>query len=317
MKAMILKEFGDISNFAIANIPEPEITSGHVLVKIKAIGINPIDLKTRQGGGQSSYYKGVEQPIIIGWDIAGIITKTADDVELFSVGDEVFGTINFPGRGGAYSEYALADASQLAKKPAKISFAEAAGATLSALTAWQALVDTGNIIKGDRVLIHGGAGGVGNYAVQIAKSKGCYVIATASSDDKDFVKNLGADEVIDYKTQKFENLIKDIDFILDTVGGENFIRSLKVLKPEGMIVLLPSNKKDEADKVAQEQHIKNYKHILVHSSGTDMKEIASMLESGSMKAHIDKIYPFEQIPLAHQELENGKVRGKIVVTVER
>lgn len=315
MKAMVLKQFGGIENFTEKNIPEPQVGSGQVLIQVKAIGINPIDLKTRQNGGQDSQYKGSEN-IVIGWDVAGVITKTADDVKDFKAGDEVFGTINFPGPGGAYAQYAAAPANQLAKKPANISMTDAAGATLSALTAWQALIDTGHIKPGDKVLIHGGAGGVGNYAVQIAHHLGCYVITTASSADTDFVKSLGADEVIDYKTQKFEDMVKDIDFILDTVGGDNFVRSLKVLKPDGMIVLLPSNKKEEADKVAKEQNVKNYKHILMHSSGEDMKKIASLLEDGSMKVHIDKTFPFDEIPEAHTELENGKVKGKIVITVE-
>lgn len=314
MKAFVLKQFGDTDNFSMEDIPEPQVGSGEVLIQVKAIGINPVDVKTRAGGGQAAQYKD-NQPIVIGWDVAGIITRVADDVTGFAVGDEVFGTINFPGRGGAYAQYALSPASQIARKPSNISFEEAAASTLSALTAWQALVDTGHIKKGDRVLIHGGAGGVGNYAVQIAKHMGCHVITTAGAGDTDFVKSLGADEVIDYKNQKFEELVKDIDFILDTVGGENFVRSLKVLKPNGMIVLLPSNKKEEADKAAQEHHIQNYRHILMHSDGKDMQHIASMLSDGSLKVHIDKTFPFDQIPQAHQQMESGKVKGKIVITV--
>jgi len=315
MRAMILTQFGGVENFTIKDIPLPEIAPGKIIIQVKAIGINPIDIKTRQGGGQASYYKD-GKPIIIGWDVSGIVTKVADDVNNLAVGDEVFGTINFPGKGGAYAEFALADANQIAVKPSNISHMEAAGATLSALTAWQALVDTGHIKKDDRVLIHGGAGGVGNYAIQIAKHMGCYVLTTAASSDSGFVKDLGADEVIDYQTQKFEEQPNNIDFILDTIGGENFVRSLKVLKPEGTIVLLPSNRKEEADKAAKEQNIKNYKHMLMHSSGQDMNEIAAMLKDGSMKVHIDKTYPFEQIPEAHDQLENGKVKGKIVITLE-
>lgn len=315
MKAMVLKQFGGVENFAEKDIPQPQPGLGQVLIEVKAIGINPVDLKTRQGGGQDPKYKGMEN-IVIGWDVAGVIAQAADDVKDFKTGDEVFGTINFPGTGGAYAQYAVAPANQLAIKPANISMTEAAGATLAALTAWQALIDNGHIGPGDKVLIHGGAGGVGNYAVQIAKHAGSYVIATASAADTDFVKSLGADEVIDYKNQKFEDILKDIDFILDTVGGENFVRSLKVLKPEGTIILLPSNKKEEADKVAAEQHVKNYKHMLMHSDGEDMKKLAAMLQEGSLKVHVDKTFLFDQIPEAHNELENGKVRGKIVITLQ-
>lgn len=314
MKAMVLKQFGGVENFALEEIPEPQLGRGEVLIEVKAIGIDQIDIKSRKGEGMTDVLK-KENPMILGWDVSGIITKISEGVTDFQVGDEVFGTINFPGPGSSYAQFAKAPSEQLACKPSNISHAEAAAATQSPLTAWQALVDTGHIKEGERVLIHGGAGGVGNYAVQIAKNKGCYVISTASAADTDFVKSLGADEVIDYKDRKFEDIVKDIDFILDTVGGENFIRSLKVLKPEGMIVLLPSNKKEEADKAAQEHHIHNYKHVLMHSDGKDMNRIAEMLKDGSMKVHIDKVFPFGQLPQAHEELENGKVKGKIVVTV--
>lgn len=314
MKAMVLKQFGGVDNFVVRETLMPQVSKGKVLIEVKAIGINPIDLKTREGNGQASQYKDARN-IIIGWDVAGVITGIADDVKTFKIGDEVFGTINFPGQGGAYAEYALAPADQIIKKPSNISMQEAAAATLSTLTAWQALIDAGHIEKGNRVLVHGGAGGVGNYAIQIAKHTGCYVITTASASDTDFVKSIGADEVIDYKTQKFEEMVSDIDFILDTVGGENFVRSLKVLKPEGTIVLLPSNRKAEADKVAKDQDIKNYKHILVHSDGEDMSHIAEMLANGSLKVHVDKTFVFDKIPEAHMALEDGKIKGKIVITL--
>lgn len=315
MKAMILKQFGGVENFALENLPRPEAGDGEVLIQIKAIGIDPIDIKSRKGEGMTRYLE-QENPMILGWDVAGVVSKVSGNVGDLKEGDEVFGTINFPGPGSSYAEYAAAPADQLAKKPRNISFEQAAAATQSPLTAWQALVDAGDIRQGQRVLIHGGAGGVGNYAVQIAHRKGCYVIATASGADADFVKHLGADQVIDYKAEKFEEIVSDLDFILDTVGGENFVRSLKVLKPEGMIVLLPSNKKAEADRAAAEHGIKNYKQILMHSSGEEMQRIADMLEEGQMQVHVDKTYPFEQIPQAHEQLENGKVKGKIVITVK-
>lgn len=255
--------------------------------------------------------------MILGWDISGVVSKVGSRVKDFKAGDAVFGTIRFPGPGSSYAEYAAAPADQIALKPENISHAEATAATQSPLTAWQALVDTGHVKKGDRVLVHGGAGGVGNYAIQIARHIGCYVITTVSGADRAFVKELGADEVIDYRTQVFEKEVKEVDFVLDTIGGDNFVRSLDVLKPEGMIVLLPSNKKEEADKAVREKQVKNYRHILMHSSGKDMRAIAGMLREGSMKANVDKVYSFEQIPQAQEQLENGKVRGKIVVILEK
>lgn len=316
MKAMVLKRFGGIENFAVEDVPEPPVGDGEVLVEVKAIGIDQIDVKARKGEGMSDYLK-QEHPMILGWDISGVVSKVGSRVKDFKAGDAVFGTIRFPGSGSSYAEYAAAPADQIALKPENISHAEAAAATQSPLTAWQALVDTGHVKKGDRVLVHGGAGGVGNYAIQIARHMGCYVITTVSGADRAFVKELGADEVIDYRTQAFEKEVKEVDFVLDTIGGDNFVRSLDVLKPEGMIVLLPSNKKEEADKAVREKQVKNYRHILMHSSGKDMRAIAGMLREGSMKANVDKVYSFEQIPQAQEQLENGKVRGKIVVILEK
>lgn len=314
MKAMILKQFGGIENFSLEEVPKPKAGPEEVLIEIQAIGIDQIDIKSRKGEGMLNDLK-QEHPMILGWDVSGIVSKVGEQVKTFRAGDAVFGTIHFPGPGSSYAEFAAAPADQLALKPENISHTEAAAATQSPLTAWQALIDTGHLKKGERVLIHGGAGGVGNYAIQIAKHFGCYVITTVSDRDKAFVKALGADEIISYQTQKFEEEISEVDFILDTLGGDNFVRSLKVLKPEGMIVLLPSNKKAAADKAAETYHIKNYKHILMHSSGKDMQEIAGMLRKGTLKVYIDKIYPFKQIPKAHEQLENGKVRGKIVITL--
>lgn len=316
MKAMVLKRFGGIENFAVEDVPEPQVGDGEVLVEVKAVGIDQIDVKARKGEGMSDYLK-QEHPMILGWDISGVVSKVGSRVKDFKAGDAVFGTIRFPGPGSSYAEYAAAPADQIALKPENISHAEAAAATQSPLTAWQALVDTGHVKKGDRVLVHGGAGGVGNYAIQIARHIGCYVITTVSGTDRAFVKELGADEVIDYRTQAFEKEVKEVDFVLDTIGGDNFVRSLDVLKPEGMIVLLPSNKKEEADKAVREKQVKNYRHILMHSSGKDMQAIAGMLREGSMKANVDKVYSFEQIPQAQAQLENGKVRGKIVVILEK
>lgn len=314
MKAMILKRFGGEEQFATEQIPLPEAREGEVLVEIRAIGIDPIDLKTRAGEGMADYVAR-EHPMILGWDMAGIVVKTGGGVASLTVGDAVFGTVNFPGPGSSYAQYAAAPADQLAIKPDNLTFVEAAAATQSPLTAWQALVETGKIHQGQRVLIHGGAGGVGNYAVQIARYFGCYVTATASGSDARFVRSLGADQVIDYKTERFEELVSDVDFVLDTVGGENFVRSLRVLGPKGKIVLLPSNKKAEADRAAREKGIENYTHLLMHSSGTQMRRIAALLAEGRLRVFVDRIYPFGHIPLAHRQLQQGKVRGKIVVTV--
>ena len=255
-------------------------------------------------------------PIVLGWGISGTVIVAGKEVKNFTSGDEVFGTIDFPGRGGAYAEYVAVPAVQLARKPIGITLIEAAAATLSALTAWQALIVYGKLKSGDKVLIHGAAGGVGNFAVQIAAHLGAYVVGTASAGDIPFVRQLGADEVVDYKKQRFEETVSGCDLILDTVGGENFVRSLKVLKPEGMIILLPSDKMAEAEQAVREYHIKNYRHVLVHSNGEDSRKLAVLLADGSIKAYVGRIFPFEQLPDAHIAMEQGKIKGKIVVAVQ-
>lgn len=315
MKAVVLKDFGGVENLVIEEVAKPEAFSDEVLIKVKAIGIDQIDVKTRQGGGMAERLK-QERPMILGWDVAGEIVHLGNDESEFKIGDAVFGTINFPGIGNSYAEYVVSPESQLALKPDNISYEEAAGATQSPLTAWQALVDTGHVKQGDKVLIHGAAGGVGSFAVQIAKKLGAHVIATASAGDKEFVMGLGADECIDYKNQKFEELVSDVDFVLDSIGDDTFVRSLEVLKPEGMIVLLPTSKKEAADKVAKEKGVKNYHHMLMHSSGKDMKGIAKMLEEGSMKSNVSKTYPLDKIREAHEEMVSGHHRGKIVVVLD-
>ena len=311
---MILERFGGTEQFSMASIPAPVPARGEVLVTIKAAGVNRIDLRTRRGEGLAG---SVERsgPMILGWDLAGVVSKTGEGVEEFRIGDAVFGTVNFPGPGSAYAEFAAVPAAHLALKPQNISFEEAAAAAQSPLTAWQALVGTGRLGAGARVLIHGGAGGVGHHAVQIAKSLGCYVISTASGEDAEFVRSLGADEVIDFRTERFEERTERVDFVLDTIGGENFVRSLRVLGSDGRIVLLPSDRKAEADEAAATQGFRNYRHLLMHSSGEDMYRIADLLARDRLRVHVDRVYPFDEIARAHERLERGGVRGKLVIAM--
>ena len=207
------------------------------------------------------------------------MSKTGEGVEEFRIGDPVFGTVNFPGPGCAYAEFAAVPAEHLALKPLNVSHEEAAAAAQSPLTAWQALVETGRIGAGARVLIHGGAGGVGHHAVQIAKTLGCYVISTAAGRDAGFVRNLGADEVIDFNTERFEERAK-------------------------------------ADEAAVAYGVGNYRHILMHSSGEGMRRIADLLAGGRLRVHVDSVFPFGEIARAHERLEGGGVRGKVVVAME-
>lgn len=315
MRAVILKDFGGVENLVTEEIADPkEIGPDEVLVRVRAIGIDRIDLKTRMGEGMAGELK-KEDPMILGWDMSGVVIERGEEVKDLRVGDQVFGTIRFPGCGRTYAEYVVAPASELALKPEILSFGEAAAATQSPLTAWQALVETGHVEAGQKVLIHGAAGGVGQYAVQIAKQLGAYVIGTGSAMHKEFILGLGADEFIDYHAQRFEEGVDGADFILETIGGDHFVRSLQVLNSEGTIVLLPTDKKAEADRVAEEQQVSNYRYMLMHSSGENMKEIARWLAEGKLKVHIYRTFPFHQMPQAHNLLAVGGNTGKIVVEV--
>lgn len=311
MKAIVLTEAGDVDKLVMTTLPEPVTVEGEVLIQVKAISINPVDAKTRSGKGL--YGKLKEQPpIILGWDVSGIVTESKS--QLFKIGDEVFGMVNFPGHGKAYAEYVAATAAHLALKPANISHEEAAAATLAALTAWQALVNHAKIKATDKVLIHAAAGGVGHYAVQIAKHIGAYVIGTSSAKNKDLVMELGADEHIDYTSSRFEDATEDLDFVLDTIGGDNIDRSLEVIKTGGTIISIPSGLNEEVTAKASAKGVNGY-FILVASSGDDMKQLADLLEKGIVKSHVGQTYQFEQLPAAHTAIESGRTVGKIVITV--
>jgi NADPH:quinone reductase-like Zn-dependent oxidoreductase len=240
MKAYTLKEIGGIENLVQKEVSLPTLKENEVLVKVKAIGINPVDAFLRSNAMALASYVNPKpgEDIILGWDVAGVIERVGENVSGFKEGNEVFGLVNFKGHGKAYAEYAAIDASQLALKPSNISFEEAGAAPLSALTAWQSLVTYGKIKMGDKVLIHGASGGVGHYAVQIAKHFGAFVYGTGSTVNKNFILSLGADEFIDYQMEKFEDKVMDANIILDSLDSENLSRSFKSLKNGGRIISL-------------------------------------------------------------------------------
>jgi NADPH:quinone reductase-like Zn-dependent oxidoreductase len=313
MKAILIEEFGGVENLVQTEIPIPVVNDDEVLVQVKAISINPVDVKTRAGKGMSGRLKEF-QPLILGWDISGVVSAVGKNVSAFKTGDEVFGMVNFPGHGKVYAEYVAAPAAHLALKPDNISFEEAAASTLAALTAWQVLIDNAKVKAGQRVLIHAAAGGVGHFAVQIAKHLGAYVIGTSSAANKDFVLKLGADEHIDYQTQAFEESVSDLDFVLDAIGGDNIDRSLEVVKPGGNLISIPSGVSENLIEKARSKNV-NASFILVQSNGEDMKSLAGLLENGTIKAHVSKSYPFEEMAEAHRHVETGRTAGKVIVTV--
>lgn len=311
MKAIVLKAFGSVDNFVVEEIPQPTIQNNEVLVEVKAASINPVDMKTRLGKAMATRLK-EENPIILGWDISGVVTQVGADVKDFKVGDEVFGMVNFPGHGKAYAEYVTAPATHLALKPTNISHEEAAAATLAALTAWQAFNTHIKIKSGDRVLIHAAAGGVGHFAVQIAKHFGAYVIGTASAENKEFVLSLGADEHFDYKSKPFEEAISNIDIVLDSMGGNNIERSFEVVKKGGTVITLPSATSEGIVEKARAKGVNGF-HFMVQSNGEDMKQLADLLEKGIIKSHVSAVYSFDEIGKAHQQIETGSTKGKIII----
>jgi len=311
MKAIILKNFGGSENLMQTEIPLPVISGGEVMLRVSVFSINPVDIKTRKGKGVAPQLKETD-PMILGWDFSGRVYETGSDVSSLKNGDEVFGLVNFPGPGKTYAEFIAANEMHLALKPANISHAEAAGASLAAMTAWQILKDKMKIKKGDRILVHSAAGGVGHYAVQMAKHLGAWVAGTASAVNRDFIMNLGASEHVDYEKERFEDVLSGFDFVLDSIGGDYIDRSLKVLKPGGTIVTMPSG---FADVVKEKAAAKGYtgEPFSVRPNGANMREIAEMLEKGILRSHISRTFGIEEIKEAHHQIETGKTRGKIVV----
>ncbi len=277
--------------------------------------MNPVDAKVRSRQAPLAEELAHHDPLILGWDVSGEVIEIGDQVHQFKIGDEVFGMINFVGHGKAYAEYVSAPAEHLAFKPHNISHIEAAASTLSALTAWQAFDSYGKLRPQDKVLIHGASGGVGHFAIQIAKHIGAYVVATSSNSNRDFVLSLGADKHINYKTTHFEDVLHDIDFVLETIGGDNFQKSVSVLKPFGTIVALPSGHTKDDELKAQRKQLHACYFMSVYSCGVDMQRIASLLERGILIPHISNVYNFDEIAKAHIHIETGRTVGKIVVTL--
>ena len=314
MKAIVLEKTGGVENFLIKDVKKPAAKENEVLISVKAIGVNPVDFKARANEDLLNSLTGEQRPAIIGWDISGTIVAIGNNVTKFKIGDNVFGMINFPGSGNAYAEFVAAPEDHLVKIPKNISFEEAAATTLAAVTALQALKP--RVKKRDRVLIHAGSGGVGHFAIQIAKSLGAYVITTSSAKNKDFVLSLGADEHIDYGSQKFEEILTDIDFVLDMFNGDILLNSIKITKNGGVIISLPTaDFSDEVLKLAKERNV-DVSFTVVQSNGDDMNTLKNMLESGTLKPHISKTFAFEKMGDAHLQLESGRTVGKVIVTMK-
>lgn len=309
MLAMRQDEFGGPEVLHKARVPRPRPGISEILVRVRAAGVNPTDWKHRA----SRTFLG-DPPYVLGWDVSGVVESVGLGVTLFSPGDEVFGMLPYPHGAGSHAEYVVGRARAFAPKPASVDHVQAGALPLAALTAWQSLVDTAQVAEGDRVLIHAAAGGVGHLAVQIAKARGAYVIGTASSPKHDFVRGLGADEVIDYREVDFAEAVESADVVLDTIGGEYQLRSLRTLRPGGVLVsTLPipaEGLADEARRLGVRAEL-----ILVEADHAGMLAIANLVETGRLRATIADTFPLTDAARAHEAAETGRTAGKLVLTV--
>ena len=312
MKSILLEKAGSADNLNLVDISKPSIAEHEVLIESKAISVNPVDAKIKYSDEGLSALISSERPIILGWDIAGTIVAVGNKVSKFSVGDNVFGMVNFPGHGKTYAEFVAAPEVQLARMPENISFTDAAVTTLAALTALQAMKS--KVKENDRVLIHAGSGGVGHFAIQIAKVLGAYVIATSSEKNRDFILSLGADEHIDYRSKDFEKELIDIDFVFDTQGEEIAAKSLKVMRTNGNLISIAMMEISESLQQQAAPLNINIEAMLVTSNGDDMAFLASLLNMGKIKPHVSSVFNFSDMAKAHAALESGRTVGKIALT---
>ena len=309
MRAIQIQEFGDPEVLRVQEVPIPVPGPGELLVRVHAAAVNPVDTSIRSGraGGLS----GASLPYVPGFDLSGTVTAIGPGVEKFDVDDEVFAMVNLR-RGGTYAEYTIVLENEAALKPARVTHAEAAAIPLVALTAWQALFEVAKLQPGQTILIHAGAGGVGSIAVQLARWRGARIIATASDYNHDFLRELGVDVPVDYRTQNFEDFASDVDVVLDPIGGDTQVRSLQILKEEGILVSivgLTSEGRNPSRNVRATS-------ILVQPNSPQLSEIGGLIQNGIINPIVSYRFPLEQAPLAHEQSQTRRTRGKIVIEID-
>ncbi len=303
MRAVRIRGFGGPEVLGIEDIPLPQPGAGEIRIRIIAAGVNPFDWKVRRG------YMPIPLPVTLGLDVSGVVDALGDGVEAFEIGDGVYAKMAF-GQGG-YAEYAVTDASFAAAKPKSIGFVEAAAIPTACLAAWQAIFDIAGLEKGQNILIHGAAGGVGSFAVQLARWKGASVTGTASEDHIRFVENLGAERVIDYKKERFEEIAHDMDVVLDTVGGDTFDRSWSVLEPGGFLVTTVA----KIPEGAAAEHGVRAALLAAQPNGKELASIAQLVDKGHIRPQVTTVLPLEEVKQAHEMSESGHMKGKIVLRV--
>lgn len=308
MKAVVIHEYGGPEVLKYEDVPRPEPKDDQLLIRVIAAGVNPVDGMIRSGlfgkDGSRAF------PIILGGDVAGVVEKIGSKVTKFKAGDPVFAYVSLDNSGG-YAQYALVTEREAAPKPKSLMYVEAAAVPIVALTAWQALIDTAKLGSGQTVLIHGGSGGVGSFAIQIAKARGAKVIATASSANQDFLKQLGADVAIDYTKEKFEDVAKDVDVVLDSIGRDTLVRSYGVVKKGGIIVsLVASPKQSELEK-----HGIRGAALSVDPNSEELNEIGKLIDEKKIRVIVSQTFPLPEAMKAQEQVATGHTRGKIVLKI--
>ncbi|MGE7390775.1 NADP-dependent oxidoreductase [Streptomyces sp. NPDC004126] len=308
MRAVAQDGFGGPEVLGVVEVERPEPGPAEVLVRVHAAGVNPTDSWHRATGGLAG------EPVRLGWDVSGVVEAVGIGVTTLAPGDEVFGMPRHPVPAGTYAEYVTSPARHLVRKPAALTHVQAAALPLAALTAWQALVDTAGVRPGQRVLVHAAAGGVGHLAVQIAKARGAYVIGTARAAHHEFLRGLGADELVDYTAVDFGGAVEPVDVVVDAVGGEYGPRSLRVLRPGGIVVSLASPAEARLAEAARPLGVRAV-FMAVEADQAGMREIAALVEAGLLRPEVAAVLPLELAGKAHELSDGRRTRGKIVLTV--
>lgn len=308
MRAVTQKSVGGPEVLEVVETERPAPLGAEVLVRVHAASVNPVDVAVRSG----AYPLLGEPPFAVGWDISGTVEEVGPGAR-FKVGDEVFGMPFFPRTANGYAEYIAVPSRQVARKPQSIDHVHAAALPLAALTAWQGLVDAAQVSEGQRVLVHRAAGGVGHFAVQIAKARGAHVIGLASAAKHDFVKSLGADEVIDYRTTDYTEVLADLDVVFDS--SSEGTRSLSVLRPGGTLISIMEHWNQElaAEVEAAGRH---FAGISVEPDYASLEAIAALVDAGRIRPHVSETFPLAEVAKAHELVGSGRVQGKVVLTID-
>ncbi len=315
MRAVVFDAAGEPDVLREATMPAPTPVISELLVRVVAAGVNPIDAKTRAGRG---VFGAIDRhPSTLGFDFSGVVVSAPYEAHAFPPGTEVFGMVPFPRSGGTYAEYVVVPSLSVARKPTSLSHVEAAGVPLAALTAWGLVVETAHAHEGQRVLIHAGSGGVGHFAVQLAAYFGAHVTTTGSERNLPWLRELGAAVAIDYATTRFEDLVADVDVVIDLVGNvhdDTGTRSLSVLRPGGLYVLVPTGAWPDYASAAAAAGVRatSYK---VSPDGSVLATLSRLLDSGAIRVYVDRVFDLADAAAAHTELERGHSRGKIVLRV--